>query len=304
MGRHGLAPILLILALGLSGLWATRDYFVVYAEATEPSAVFGMPAVEKAELLRALAEARTVYPSRLVEQRAVIEYLTSGAGLIPLDLSEGLVVPAIGPAWYAFAADEEADSAAAFGARWPSLPRETVTNGDGVPRWLLFGSENMPPPASSTSATLDDGSMLVGETLSPPEVAAGTTTELTLSWRAAGPMAQDYTVFVHVVGYDGRAVAQHDKQPLGGSYPTSRWRQGDLIVDRFMLSIAPDAAPGEYTVLVGWYDLATGSRLPLFGESGELLPNAAVPLGTRLSVTSADRQGSALRAADVVSRGG
>jgi hypothetical protein len=79
-------------------------------------------------------------------------------------------------------------------------------------------------------------------------------------------MNEDYTVFIHLVDANGQLVAQMDGQPFQGRYPTSWWSPGELIVDR---RSAPAIAPGKYRLLVGWYRLSDGSRLPLADGGGD-----------------------------------
>jgi hypothetical protein len=74
-------------------------------------------------------------------------------------------------------------------------------------------------------------------------------------------MSEDYTVFTHLVAADGRIVAQQDNQPSEGRYPTSIWDTGEVVVDRYRLTIAPDAPGSEYHLEVGMYLLSTLERL-------------------------------------------
>jgi hypothetical protein len=64
-----------------------------------------------------------------------------------------------------------------------------------------------------------------------------------------------------LIAADGRIVAQQDNQPAEGRYPTSIWDTGEIVVDRYHLTIAPDAPGGEYHLEVGMYLLATLERL-------------------------------------------
>jgi hypothetical protein len=61
-------------------------------------------------------------------------------------------------------------------------------------------------------------------------------------------------------------VAQHDGPPLGGSYPTNRWRAGERILETITLQLAGDAPFGPAAVRVGWYDWRDGSRMPAAGD--------------------------------------
>jgi 4-amino-4-deoxy-L-arabinose transferase-like glycosyltransferase len=100
---------------------------------------------------------------------------------------------------------------------------------------------------------------------------------LTLYWQAARKVDQRYTVFTHLLGQahnpatGGPVWAQHDSEPLNGGYPTSQWLVGQVIMDRHELQIDPAAPPGEYQLEVGLYLLATGERLPVRGEGGEMV---------------------------------
>jgi hypothetical protein len=108
---------------------------------------------------------------------------------------------------------------------------------------------------------LGDQVTLLGYDVSPETVQLGQTLDLPLYWQARRPMTEDYTVFTHLVAADGRIVAQQDNQPAEGRYPTSIWDTGEVVVDRYRLTIAPDAPGGEYHLEVGMYLLTTLQRL-------------------------------------------
>lgn len=86
--------------------------------------------------------------------------------------------------------------------------------------------------------------------------------ELNLYWQPLTLPAADYTVFVHIIDDQGNLVAQADGPPVEGSYPTSLWDPGEIIVDRRTM---PDLQPGYYTVRMGMYEPVTGRRLPVDG---------------------------------------
>ena len=95
---------------------------------------------------------------------------------------------------------------------------------------------------------------------------AGATLDLTLYWRAEGPLLYDYTVFVHLVDSADTLVAQDDSQPLNDDYPTSLWTMGEEIPDNHTLDLPASMEPGEYWIEVGMYRLDTGERL-IIGET-------------------------------------
>jgi len=104
---------------------------------------------------------------------------------------------------------------------------------------------------------------------------------LTLFWQAEGNIAIDYSRFVHLLDSNGMMLTQQDGQPLQGFLPTSLWHKGQHIADTQTLTIPAGAALGEYTIYVGLYDLATGTRLPV--QQGTTTMGDTIPL-TRLVI--------------------
>lgn len=86
---------------------------------------------------------------------------------------------------------------------------------------------------------------------------------LRLVWATTAPLQEDYTVFVHLLGPDGQLVAQHDRQPEAGFYPTSGWVVDELVEDHYTLPLPAMLPPGTYRLVVGWYQPTTMTRLPL-----------------------------------------
>ncbi|MGQ9715157.1 MAG: hypothetical protein ACUVST_10410 [Anaerolineae bacterium] len=86
---------------------------------------------------------------------------------------------------------------------------------------------------------------------------------LKLVWQAWGQVQGDYTVFVHLVGGDGRILAQEDAAPAGGERPTSGWRPGEIVADAHTLPSPQQGASGPFCLALGWYLPQTGERLPL-----------------------------------------
>lgn len=93
------------------------------------------------------------------------------------------------------------------------------------------------------------------------EIPSGAALQINLYWRALAPMAIDYSLFVHVYDAAERRVAQRDLPLRYLDYPTSRWRPGELVIDRADMPLPP-LPPGDYRLLVGIYDAATGMTLP------------------------------------------
>ena len=137
------------------------------------------------------------------------------------------------------------------------------------------------PPSHALRALLGDQIQLLGYDLSPsPDglLSPGQTLNLILYWQAVQQPAEDYTVFTQLIGPDGLVWGQQDNQPQGGRYPTSQWTAGQPVVDRYIITLQPDAPSGRYRLLTGMYLLASGRRLPAIAGDGTPLPDNAIPL--------------------------
>ncbi|RMF01531.1 MAG: hypothetical protein D6768_10435, partial [Chloroflexi bacterium] len=135
------------------------------------------------------------------------------------------------------------------------------------------------PPAQPFNGQLGDAIRLTGFEVNPPSPDSPDTVELALYWQSTQKIPADYTVFTQLIGPDGQVWAQWDNPPQSGRYPTSAWEAADRVVDRYTLALRPGAPPGEYRLLVGMYDPATGRRLPAT-LNGAPQPDNALPVAT------------------------
>jgi hypothetical protein len=81
--------------------------------------------------------------------------------------------------------------------------------------------------------------------------------------------------FVHLLGRDGKPLAQEDALLCAGACQAPSWLPGEVLVDQASLTIPAGLAPGKYPLAAGWYDASTLRRLPVTGENA---PDAAEDL--------------------------
>jgi hypothetical protein len=146
-----------------------------------------------------------------------------------------------------------------------------VRVGGGLP------GDEAPDQAASFNLGREVG--LLGYDLELSDAQPGGAVRLVLYWRAERQMDEDYTVFVHLVGADGRIWGQQDSEPESGFYRTSFWDVEEVVRDEHQLTIDADASPGEHRIEVGMYVLSTGERLPVLEEAGATA-GEAISLGT------------------------
>jgi hypothetical protein len=101
---------------------------------------------------------------------------------------------------------------------------------------------------------------------------------LTLWWHVLQVPQGDVTVFVHVYDGSGQLVAQKDGYPLAGLFPSWGWEAGDLMRDVRIVALPDDLEAGTYSVSIGWYDAASGQRLPAVDREGRRAEQDAVPV--------------------------
>lgn len=86
--------------------------------------------------------------------------------------------------------------------------------------------------------------------------------EVRMLWQAARPLAQELMTSVRLIDAAGRTVAQEDKLPLYGNFPTTVWPAGEIVADQRWLPLPEDIEAGEdYRVEVVLYNPATGEEL-------------------------------------------
>jgi hypothetical protein len=116
-----------------------------------------------------------------------------------------------------------------------------------------------PPPPPELSG--DEAIQLIDYVVDENVWRAGDTYTLSLEWGVAMPVTTDYQLFVHLRDpVTNEVMAQADGPPLAGWYPTSWWSAEELIKDERPFPLPPDMRPGQYNLVVGFYDLLSGER--------------------------------------------
>lgn len=112
-------------------------------------------------------------------------------------------------------------------------------------------------------AIFGDRVQLTGYTLSREKAESlGTKFQITLYWKCLEEMNRDYTIFVYITDAEGqKIVAQVDHEPMPGKYPTSQWRKDERIKESYDFWISPSVPKGRYTIRIGLWLPAEGTRL-------------------------------------------
>ena len=112
----------------------------------------------------------------------------------------------------------------------------------------------------------------VGTASDPPndgvvQARPGDTLQVGLTWRADQTPQATYTVFVQLLDGASQVVAQADRWPGDGLYPTAALSAGQVITDQLALPL--DVAPGSYRLIAGLYRSDVEGLPRLSGPAGD-----------------------------------
>ncbi len=136
------------------------------------------------------------------------------------------------------------------------------------------GLEAQVHPAHPLRANFDHKIQFLGYDLGASTYKPGETIQLFLYYQRLSRIAKDYTVSTQLLGpynpaTNGPLWAQDDSEPCRRFYPTSIWDEGEIIRDQYTLSIPAETPPGDYALIMGFYDWHTLQRLPVRRAEGE-----------------------------------
>ena len=126
-------------------------------------------------------------------------------------------------------------------------------------------------PAYTTDLIYRDSLELLGYELPDGTTfQSGDALPISLYWRAAQPLEQDYTVAWFLRSMDGAPIAQGwDLEPGGGFAPTTSWQTGVPVWDNRALRIPADVQSGDYRLWIVVYradELGGITNLPVIGN--------------------------------------
>jgi hypothetical protein len=79
-----------------------------------------------------------------------------------------------------------------------------------------------------------------------------------LAWSTMRPVAANYGISLRLLDADGQQRVSLDTQPGYGFLPTSLWRPGELVTDRYVLALPDDLPPGaDFFLQIVLYQVPT-----------------------------------------------
>lgn len=134
-----------------------------------------------------------------------------------------------------------------------------LPSGDGAHpdyRGVRLGQIELETPPGGVpnpvGANFDDRLRLLGYEVSDRSLRPGDEVAITLYWERLERLTASYAVSVQIIQPDTLAKAAQDDRPPDP--PTTEWLPGGTVTDARTLTIADDAAPGRYRLMVRVYD--------------------------------------------------
>lgn len=244
--KHLLRPLrlcgaLLLLAAGLSNLLAHLPSFVALSRTEDTRAT-----VEP--VLRAAPRDGVVLADW--HWATPMWYLQQVEGLRP-DLEVQYVYPIpgqdYGAVWQERMAEVPPGRAVVVTHWFPQLEADYVLS----PLGMAFVVDRVVEPTSlhPVGVTLGGEIALVGTGEQPTEGRPGLPLEVTLVWEPTGPLDGPVSLFVHLMGPDGRLWGQGRDRTYGPDSVSV----GERRVERFTIVPYLHAPPGQYTLVAGAY---------------------------------------------------
>jgi hypothetical protein len=264
--------------------WNGLDYFSRYASQPQLPQVFTTQAVNLAHELTRRAATESVFVSRTTEapeENYAFEFMLSNSKANYFDLRQCLPLVNASPTRATYVVQSDRDTVTV-----PDLlrqyPNATATAFTGEPEALyteltlveIPANTTMPTPPYPAHVEFAPGLRLVGYEQSTLTAKPGEGVFFTFYWQATAPILQAATAFLHV---GEKQVLQHDGQPCQNLYALPRWRVGEVVPDRFALTIVPGTPPGIYPLVIGWY--SGNQRLTLTTAEQPLADQRAI-IGT------------------------
>ncbi|RME98561.1 MAG: hypothetical protein D6768_17060 [Chloroflexi bacterium] len=117
-------------------------------------------------------------------------------------------------------------------------------------------------PKKQVSVQWDDNLRLIGYQFNPPRIEAGESSNLYLAWEILGYTALNEKMFLQLLDSRGQPVGQQEVEPI--SRKMYRWRDSGLILEQHPIRPVEDLDADLYFVRFGFFDPATGQRLPTY----------------------------------------
>jgi uncharacterized membrane protein len=90
----------------------------------------------------------------------------------------------------------------------------------------------------------------LGTTNLPTMIRAGTVEQIGLYWRARSKPQDDYFAVVQLRTANGKVALEQAARPANGTWPTTQWSEGEVLLDWHDIELPSTLLPGNYQIVV------------------------------------------------------
>jgi len=242
----------------LQGPYAPDRNTYAWFRAREPAArlgnalcIYDVPEYERPQWLALCTNPAPLLPAELVQAKLAAPELR----VITFDCTQSQIFSSQGPGGYVLPPDVSP----------PATAQETLTalQAGGEPSYIYYQLTHAPEPSHPLPHTTSGPLDFLGYELSAAEITPGAQLELHTWWKVKRAPDRPLSLMAHLSGADGVPIANGD----GLGVPRDQWQPDDVLVQRHLLPIPPDTAPGDYTLRTGAYWLDSMERWSIVEDS-------------------------------------
>lgn len=134
------------------------------------------------------------------------------------------------------------------------------------------------PAPGPALAQIGESVAITAVSFAPTTAQPGDAIAVEVTWQVLAAPGGDYTTLLHVGPAGQPPLAQGDRPPLAGQYPTRVWERGEVIVDQYNVRVPAGMEDGRYPLWIGIYDPESLLRLPVT-VVGQRQPHDAYQIG-------------------------
>jgi hypothetical protein len=145
-----------------------------------------------------------------------------------------------------------------------------------------------PTPKFPLNADLDGKVVYLGLDTSANPIEPGKEFKLTHYWKVVSPPGPGWRLFTHLNGPNNQQFLNVDHGPVGGKYPVSQWKAGDIIRDEHTMRLPATWPHDKVLVHVGLW--RGQERMPVVSgpkDAGGRLLVATIPVNAKAPVAAA-----------------
>jgi len=163
-----------------------------------------------------------------------------------------------------------------------------ITSADGAPMGdaLNLATVAIVPKQSDFPNPLDQNFSnevrLAGYQYSQRLLQRGDSLTVTLYWQALNDMPPGRVAHLHLLDESGVVVSATVGSLGNGGQPTTGWKDGQVIEERYLLTLGPDLAPGIYHVRISLLDPVTGKAQNIVADDGHWIDDELLLAGVRI----------------------